>query len=98
MSGCRCRVYDLKHKEVINIKNGVRIGCVDDVEIDTAEAVVIALVIHGRRRLFGLLGREDDCLIHWKHIEIMGEDTILVSFDGYNRSRRRVGLISKLWG
>ena len=90
---------DLKLKEVINIKNGICIGCVDDIEIDMDEAVVLALVIFGRKRLFGLLGREEDILIRWECIEIMGEDAILVNFDSYSRTRnKKRGIFSRLWG
>ncbi|HIZ56513.1 MAG TPA: YlmC/YmxH family sporulation protein [Firmicutes bacterium] len=78
---------DLRSKEVINIKDGVRLGCVDDIEIDQKNAVILALVIYGRAKFFGLFGREDDLIIEWHNIEIIGEDTILVRFDGYTRVR-----------
>ena len=74
-----CRIVDLRNKEVINIKNGARLGCVSDVEVDTCDAKLVAIVIYGRPRLFGLLGREDDCIIDWCDIEIIGEDSILVN-------------------
>lgn len=74
-----CRVADLRHKEVINSRNGCRLGCVDDVEIDTQNARLISIIIYGRPRFFGLFGRRDDLVIRWDHIELIGEDTILVS-------------------
>ncbi|MGN1456804.1 MAG: YlmC/YmxH family sporulation protein [Acutalibacteraceae bacterium] len=74
-----CRVVDLRHKEVINSKNGFRLGCVDDVEINTCDARLIAIIIYGRPKCFGLFGREDDIVIRWENIELIGEDTILVS-------------------
>lgn len=74
-----CRLNDLKNKYVINVRNGSRLGTVYDVEIDTASATVRALVIRGRWRFFGLLGREEDVFIKWSDIEVIGEDTILVS-------------------
>ncbi|MCH3973362.1 MAG: YlmC/YmxH family sporulation protein [Oscillospiraceae bacterium] len=72
------RVYDLHRKEVINIRDGVRLGNVGDVEIDTVTASVAALVIYGRLRFFGLFGREDDRMIPWADIRLIGEDIILV--------------------
>lgn len=86
----RCRVVDMRNKEVINVKTGVRLGCVSDVEIDTKDAKLLAIVIYGRLRWCGLLGREDDIIIRWEDIEIIGEDTILVKHNvGAKRKKRR---------
>lgn len=76
-----CKLEDLRDKNVINVKNGVSLGCVDDVVIDTCSAEVVSLVIYGRNRLFGLLGREDDIIVSWNNINIIGDDVILVCFD-----------------
>lgn len=73
-----CRIVELRDKEVINIKNGCKLGFVDDVEINTCNAQVCAIVVYGRRKLFGILGREDDIIIPWNDIEIIGENTVLV--------------------
>ena len=74
-----CRIAELRHKEVINESDGARLGCVDDVEIDTKTACLVAIVIYGRPKLFGLLGRHDDFVIPWGNIKLIGEDTILVN-------------------
>ena len=84
-----CRIIDMRHKEVINIKDGTRIGCVCDVEIDTTDARVIAIVIYGRLRCFGLFGREDDIIIKWQDIKVIGDDTILVCYNNCCRSKKR---------
>ncbi len=74
-----CRIVDMRNKDVINVKDGTRLGYVSDVEVDTANAKLVAIIIYGRLKLFGLLGREDDCIIDWCDIEVIGEDTILVN-------------------
>ena len=74
-----CRLNDLKNKFVINVRNGCRLGTVYDAEMETASATVRTLLIRGRLRLFGLLGREPDITVNWSEIEVIGEDTILVS-------------------
>lgn len=74
-----CRITELRHKEVINAKDGTRLGFVDDVEVDTVNACLVAIVIFGKLKCFGLLGRSDDIVIRWKSIELIGEDTILVN-------------------
>ncbi len=75
-----CRVQDLRCKDVISVSNGVRLGTVCDVEVDTATARICAIVVYGRLRWCGLLGRYDDIVIGWKDIKLIGEDTILVDF------------------
>ena len=73
-----CRFQELRKKEVINAANGCRIGYVDDLEIDAACARVTALIVYGRPRFFGLFGKDNDCLIPWEKIRLIGEDAILV--------------------
>ncbi len=74
------RISDMHEKEVINICDGTRLGYVDDLEVDTCTAQITALVIGGRSRLLGLLGRDQDIIIQWKDIEVIGDETILVNF------------------
>ena len=75
------RISDFKYKDVINIKDGNCLGAICDVEIESEKALVIAVVVRGKFRFFGLFGREDDLVIPWKEIEVIGEDTILVRTD-----------------
>jgi len=72
---------ELKSKEIVNIKDGACLGCVNDLDIDTDCASICAIVIRGRPRCFGLLGYEDNIRIPWNCIRIIGQDTILVECD-----------------
>lgn len=87
----RCRITDMHNKEVINVCDGARIGCVDDVEVDTCTAQIVAIVVHGRPKCLGLLGREDDIIIRWCDISVIGEDTILVNFECPCKPHKRKG-------
>ncbi len=77
-----CTMNQLRRKEVINSRNGCRIGFVDDVSIDVKTACVQSIIIYGRLKLLGILGRHTDCIIPWDKISLIGEDTILVDFSG----------------
>ena len=91
-----CKVTDMHDKEVINICDGMRLGCVDDVEFDTCTAQLVSLVIFGSSKGFGLLGHDEDIIIGWKEIEVIGEQTILVNHPMPARigdGRRRKGNI-----
>ena len=89
-----CRIVELKDKQVICIKDGTNLGCVGDIEVNTADGRLVSIVIFGRNRCFGLLGRDDDCIIPWNEIEVIGEDTILVCCDPPSKRRRNRGLLS----
>ena len=89
-----CRMGELRMKEVISVKNGGRLGFVCDVEIDTSSAKITAIVVYGRGRLFGLLGREPDTVIPWRDIDMIGGDIVLVRCDAPPLSE---SLFTKLW-
>lgn len=70
------RSGELQRKEILNLEDGARIGYADHLVIELDTATVQALVVCGRRRLFGLLGREPDLAIPWSDVELIGEDII----------------------
>ena len=72
------RIGELCRKEVIDVMDGSRYGYVGDAEIDLETGQVRALVVPGRLRLLGLLGREEDHIFPWAAIKRLGEDIILV--------------------
>ena len=74
-----CRIDDLKNKQVVRVKDGCVLGFVSDVELDTASGNLNSIVIFGRLRFFGLLGREEDIVIPWNDIKVIGAETILVN-------------------
>ena len=84
-----CRVSELRYKEIINVSDGSRYGWVGDVEVDLDSGQVRALVVPGRLRLFGLLGREEDRYIPWDRVRRFGEDIILVEQEPQPRALRR---------
>ena len=83
------RIAELRWKEVVGIRDGSRFGYVDDLEVDVDSGQVRALVVPGRRRLFGLLGREADRYIPWSAVRRFGVDIILVEDAPQLRERRR---------
>ena len=91
-----CRMGSLRDKEVINVRDGGRIGFVSDVELDTQEARLTAVVVYGRLRLFGLLGREADFVVPWADIVLIGEDTVLVRYQPPASAPRPGGLMRLL--
>ena len=86
------RVTELHCKEVICISDGRRLGFVTDVEVELPSGNVLAIIVPGPCRFFGILGRNDDYVIPWHCIRRMGPDIVLVDIrcDECRTPRRRL--------
>ena len=71
-------IRELCEKEVVQLEQGVCLGRADDLAFDHATARLQSLILLGRPRLFGLLGREENLTIPWQEIETIGTDAVLV--------------------
>jgi YlmC/YmxH family sporulation protein len=71
----------LRMKEIVNVATGMKIGYADDIELDTDTAAIVSIIVCGRQRAFGLMGKDDDIVIKCSDIRLVGEDTILVDLD-----------------
>lgn len=76
-----CSFGGLKNKEVVDMKTGLKIGYADDVEFDTASGEIVSIIVYGKLRAFGIMGRDEDIVIKCSDIQLIGEDTILVNFE-----------------
>ncbi len=83
-----CRISDLRDKQVVCIVNGCTLGPVCDVEFDINTGNLVSLIVFGRSRCFGLFGREEDIIIPWSEIKVIGPDTILVGVKPPQPQRR----------
>lgn len=89
------RSGELQRKEILNLADGSRLGFADHLLVDLEKATVEGLVVCGRLRLWGLLGREEDITIPWEDIQVIGEDAILVKLKALpppaeKRAKRRL--------
>ena len=73
-----CKFSDLQRKEVICVADGRRLGYVCDAQIEIPEGHVLAIIVPGVSRCFGLLSRPDEYVIPWHCIRRIGPDVILV--------------------
>ena len=76
-----CRMDELRNKQVVCVKNGCVLGYISDVIVNSADGRLESIVIFGRPRLFGLLGRDEDIIIPWDDIQVIGQETILITTD-----------------
>ena len=70
---------DFKHKEVINICDGKRLGFVQDVCADLDSGRITSIIVPGgTNKLMSLLSNTNDIVIPWEKIRCISEDLILV--------------------
>ena len=69
---------DFKHKEVINIKDGKRLGFVQDVCADLGTGKITSIIVPGGNKLINIFSQNNDIEIPWQNIKCIGDDLILV--------------------
>lgn len=70
---------DFKHKEVINIRDGRRLGFVQDVCANLETGTITSIIVPGRsNKLLNFFFSNNDIIIEWENIKCIGEDLILV--------------------
>lgn len=74
----KAKGLDFKHKEVINITDGRRLGFVQDVTADLNTGVITSIIVPGSSKLFNIFSGNNDIVIPWENIKCIGDDVILV--------------------
>ncbi|MBE5820913.1 MAG: YlmC/YmxH family sporulation protein [Clostridiales bacterium] len=74
----KAKGLDFKHKEVINITDGRRLGFVQDVTADLNTGVITSIIVPGSSKLFNIFSNINDIVIPWENIKCIGDDVILV--------------------
>ena len=69
---------DFKHKEVVNINNGKRMGYVQDVCADLNTGSITSIIVPGENKLASMFSNKNDIVIPWDKIYCIGDDIILV--------------------
>lgn len=92
---------ELSKKEVVQLKEGACLGRIDDMVIDPETARVEKLLMLGRPKLFGLLGRGESLVIDWDEIQKIGANAILVNTplpEENAQEAKKPGLLGRLLG
>ena len=72
---------DIRQKEVINIRDGKRLGVIIDMEFDLQAGRITAIVVPGPNRWMGFFKGGQDIVIPWERIKKIGDDVILVDIN-----------------
>ena len=75
----RDKGLDFKHKEVVNITDGKRLGYVQDVCADLESGIITSIIVPGENnKLLGMFSSSNNVVIPWQNIKCIGDDLILV--------------------
>lgn len=72
------RLSDLQNKDIINIKDGKKIGNIIDITIDD-KGCMTSLLVEKSKFFVSMFSTKGEISIKWDQIEKIGEDVILVS-------------------
>lgn len=75
------RFWELSNKDVINCKNGHRLGCVGDLEIDVCKLCITDFYVPTGGKYCGCLGKKSEYKIPVGAVIRIGVDSILVDID-----------------
>lgn len=75
------KASDLREKEVINVRDGTRLGLIEDVEVDLKKGIIESIIVPGTGSIFSLFNKNNDYIINWRNIIRIGSDVILVDLN-----------------
>ena len=84
------RISDMMEKEIINVKNGKKLGFITDIDLDVENGKVSSFSITGSSGNFFSRGAEIDT-VFWRDILRIGCDTIIVSI-GSNFDKNQIDI------
>lgn len=73
------RISELRLLDVVNIKDGRRLGPIQDLDLDLERGAIKGIVVQGAARSWSFFGgRTEDILVPWERVKKIGVDVILV--------------------
>ncbi len=72
------KLTQLQCKEVICVRDGRRLGFIEDVEVEMPEGKITAIIVPCPGKLLGFGGGRQDFCIPWGCIKKIGPDIVLV--------------------
>lgn len=74
------RLSDLQNKDIVNIKDGKKIGNIMDVSI-REDGNMLSLIVAKNKMFANIFSSSGEMEIKWTQIKKIGEDVILVSVE-----------------
>lgn len=75
------KLSELQRKDIIDIKNGKKVGKIIDVEFDQTNGYMIKFIIERAHFVKSLFSQQEELSIKFTQIKKMGEDVILIDIN-----------------
>lgn len=75
------RLCELREREVINICNCKKLGCVVDIEFNHCDGCIRKIIVPGPSKFGGFFGSDCEYVIPFSCIKKIGPDIILVEIE-----------------
>ena len=72
------KLSELQKKDIVNIKDGTKLGKIIDVYFDESSGYMIKFVIEKTHFVRNIFSNTDEIVIKFSQIKKMGEDVILI--------------------
>lgn len=72
------KLSELSKKDIINLKDGKRIGKIVDVEFDINNGYMIKFIIESTNVIKSIFSNSEELTIKFSQIKKLGEDVILI--------------------
>lgn len=73
------KLSELQMKEIIDIREGKRLGHLHDLTINPVTGVIESIIILYKQRKGSFFTNVEEVVIEWQHISKIGTDVILVN-------------------
>lgn len=74
----------LINKEVINVKDGSKLGCISDVSVDCKSGCICSIIVPAVNGIFSFIGKKKEYCISWSNVIKIGDDIVLIDTDTRN--------------
>jgi YlmC/YmxH family sporulation protein len=75
------KLSELQRKDIVNIKDGKKVGKIVDVEFDPSNGYMIKFIIERAHFVKSLFTTTEEVTIKFTQIKKMGEDVILIDIN-----------------
>jgi len=73
------KISEFQVKDIVNTLDGKRLGNVGDIDINLNTGRIDSITV-GTGRMLSFLNKEEEIVIPWNKIKMIGEDVILVEY------------------
>lgn len=74
------RLSELQNKDIVNVKNGKKIGKIIDIDINK-DGLSSDIVVEKNKFIISRFSNNGEVTVRWNQIETIGEDVILVNIN-----------------